>query len=103
MNQFELEQRRASRQLKCFVAAKMVREIMGLPDPRPGTDAARVEEVRQAALSAMADARACMRALKVRGFITEAEEQDFLDWGYDSILAQLEAGRAAKVLEAGHG
>lgn len=103
MNQFELEQRRASRQLKVFEAGRLVRKIMGVPEPRQGTDAMKIEEVRQAALSALADARACMKALRVKGIISEEEEQDFLDYGYDSILQQLHAGRAAKVTEAGHG
>lgn len=103
MTPFELEQRRGARQMKCFSAAQLVRKIMGLSEPRPFTDAARIEEVRQAALAAMAEARAAMRALKVKGHITEAEEQDFLDWGYDSILQQLHAGHARKVTEAGHG
>lgn len=103
MTEFELEQRRASRQLMVFEAGRQVRLIMGIPDPKMGTDAAKIEEVRQAALSALADARACMRALRVKGIITEAEEQDFLDYGYHSILAQLQAGRAKKVMEAGHG
>lgn len=103
MTEFELEQRRASRQLKCFSAGQLVRKIMGLPDPRPGTDAARIEEVRQAALSGLAESRAALQALLAKGIITEEERQDFLDWGYDSILAQLHAGRASKVMEAGRG
>lgn len=103
MTEFELQQRRASRQLKVFEAGRLVRRIMGIPDPKMGTTDAKVEEVRQAALSALADSRACMRALRVKGIITETEEQDFLDFGYDSIIEQLHAGKAAKIVEAGHG
>ena len=103
MTEFELEQRRASRQLKCFSAAQLERKIKGLPEPKPHTDAMRIEEVRQAALSGLAESRAALQALIAKGIITEDERQDFLDWGYDSILAQLSAGRASRVMEAGRG
>lgn len=100
---FDHQQRRGARQLKAFEAAMMIRKLMGWSDPKPHSIEARMEEVRIAALSAIAEARATMHALEAKGILTPAEVQDHLDWGYDSILSQISAGLTAKVHEAGHG
>lgn len=103
MTPFELEQRRAARQMKCYQAGQLVRRLTNQADPRPGTTDERCEHVRQAALGAIAEARGMMELLKRKGIATEAEVQDALDFGYDNLLAQLSAGKARQVLEAGHG
>jgi hypothetical protein len=93
-------ERRIARQQKCFQAGIIIREKLG---GSAGPLEERMEHVRIAALGAVAEARAVMHALRVKGLITEREEQDYLDWGYDSLLAQLNAGQGAKIFEAGHG
>lgn len=98
---FDVQQRRAARQLKAFHAAMLIRKMMGWPDPKSHSLEARMEEVRIAALSAVAEGRACMRALETKGIVSSQEVQDHLDWGYESILAQISAGMANKVQEAG--
>ena len=103
MNTFEIEQRRAGRQMKCYRAGEMVRELMGISRPQAGSTREAIEQVRQAALSAVAEARATMHLLVLKGIASDAEVQDALDWGYDSLLQQIGDGGARKVLEAGHG
>lgn len=93
-------ERRVMRQQKCFQAAIIIREKLG---GSSGPVEERMEHIRVAALGAVAEARSVMHALRVKGIITEREEQDALDWGYESLLAQLSAGQGAKVFEAGHG
>lgn len=93
-------ERRVMRQQKCFQAAIIIREKLG---GSSGPVEERMEHIRVAALGAVAEARSVMHALRVKGLITEREEQDALDWGYESLLAQLSAGQGAKVFEAGHG
>jgi hypothetical protein len=92
--------RRIARQQKCFQAGLIIREKLG---GSTGPIEERLEHVRVAALGAVAEARAVMHVLKSKGLISEREEQDALDWGYDSLLAQLSAGQGAKIFEAGHG
>lgn len=93
-------ERRIARQQKCFQAAILIRQKMG---GSAGPVEERMEHVRVAALGAVAEARAVMHVLKLKGLITERDEQDALDWGYDSLLAQLNAGQGARIFEAGHG
>lgn len=49
-----------------------------------------VEHVRIAALAAVAECRALWMFLKDRGIATPAEYEDYLDKGYDSVLAQVQ-------------
>lgn len=101
LTQFELNQRRLARQLKCFRAVTLIRDKLG---GAIGPIEERLEHVRVATLGAVADSYACMHALRVKGIITEREEQEFLDWGYDALLARIEAGQGAKIFEeGGHG
>lgn len=93
-------ERRVMRQQKCFQAAIIIREKLG---GSSGPVEERMEHIRVAALGAVAEARSVMHALRVKGLITDREEQDALDWGYESLLAQLSAGQGAKVFEVGHG
>jgi hypothetical protein len=93
-------ERRIGRQQKCFQAATIIREKLG---GSAGALEERMEHVRVAALGAVAEARAVMHILKAKGLINERDEQDALDWGYDSLLAQLSAGQGARIFEAGHG
>jgi|SRR6266481_2352258 len=99
MTPFELEQRRATRQMKVFEAARVIRAKLG------GGIAVseRVEHVRVAALSAVAESRATMHALVVKGIATDREVQEFLDWGYDSVLEQVSGYGGAQVKEVGNG
>ena len=100
MTPYEIEQRRLQRQMKVFSAATAIRDKLG---GSVGPVEERLEHVRVAALGAVAEARAAMRALVANKFISERQAQDFLDWGYDDLLRQIDAGLAAKVFEAGHG
>lgn len=101
MTLFELNQRRVLRQQMCFQAALLIREKLG---GSAGPLEERMEHVRVAAIGAVAEARGVMHALRVKGLITEREEQDALDWGYTSLLQQIESGLGAKVFEGGgHG
>lgn len=99
MTPFEIEQRRAQRQLKCFQAAKLIQSRLG---GKAGDTNERLEHVRIAALSAVAECRATMHALVVKGIATEREVQEFLDWGYDNLLDQLH-GAVRQVQEVGRG
>lgn len=101
MTPFELNQRRIARQTKCFQAALIIREKLG---GSTGPIEERLEHVRVAALGAVAESRAVMHALRLKGLLTEREEQDCLDWGYQNLLQQISAGQGAKVFEeGGHG
>lgn len=101
MTPFELHQRRLMRQQKCFQSATLIREKLG---GALGPIEERLEHVRVAALGAVAEARSVMHALRLKGLITEREEQDCLDWGYQSLLQQVAYGDSAKIFEeSGHG
>ena len=78
MTPFELNQRRIGRQQKCFQAALIIREKLG---GSVGPIEERLEHVRVAALSSVAEARAVMHAVRLKGLISEREEQECLDWG----------------------
>lgn len=92
MTPFEIEQRRTQRQMKAFQAARLIKERLG-----PTTDAESLEHVRIAALSAVAECRAAMHALVTKGLASPREVQDYLDFGYDSILEQLAGIGGVKV------
>lgn len=93
--------RRVLRQQMCFQAALLIREKLG---GSMGPIEERLEHVRVAALGSVAEARGVMHALRAKGLITEREEQDALDWGYTSLLQQIESGLGAKVFDGGgHG
>lgn len=86
------EGRRRARQLKAVMAAQTIAQRLG-----PGTAKDRVEEIRIACLSAVAEARSVWDFLLSKRIATEAEHQDFLDRGFESVLAQVQ-GRAAEIL-----
>lgn len=101
MTPFELNQRRLARQQKCFYAGTIIREKLG---GSIGPIEERLEHVRIAALGAVAESRAVMHALRLKGLISEREEQDCLDWGYQNLLEQVAAGQGSKIFEeGGHG
>lgn len=86
--------RRKARQLKCTVAGMHIQQRLGGLDTRQ-----QVEHVRIAALAAIAETRSLWTFLIERGLATEAMRQDYLDKGYDSLLAQVE-GKAAELMVA---
>ena len=96
----EFDRRRLARQQLCFQAAVIIRDKLG---GSQGPLEERMEHVRIAALGAVAEARAVMHALVAKRLITEREREDFLDLGYQSLLAQISNGQGAKVFEPGHG
>ena len=101
MTEFEKNQRRLARQQKCFQACVIIRDKLG---GSVGPVEERLEHVRVAALGAVCEARAVMHALRVKKVISEREEQDFLDWGYQCVLEQITGGAGAKIFEeGGHG
>jgi hypothetical protein len=87
--------RRKARQLKVVSAGMLIAERLGNQDTRQA-----VSEIRIAALAAVAESRAVWAFLKDRGMVTEAQYQDYLDKGYDSVTAQVE-GKAAEILVHG--
>lgn len=100
MSEFEKNERRKARQMKCFQAGMLIREKLG---GSAGDTEERLEHVRVAALGAVAEAWAVMHVLRLKGVISEREEQAALDWGYDQLLARVSAGAAQHSLESGHG
>lgn len=92
-------ERRAARAMKAVMAQRLIVERLG-----PMTSSARVEEVRIACLGAVAEVRGIWDFLIARGLATEAQHQDFLDRGYDSMLQQVQ-GAASKIFvhDAGNG
>lgn len=89
--------RRKARQMKAVSAGMLIADRLG-----PGGQS--VGEVRIAALGAIAEARAVWAFLIERGMATEAQRQDYLDKGYDSVLNQVQ-GKAAEIMvhDAGRG
>lgn len=101
ISDFEREQRRLVRQTQCFRAAVTIRDKLG---GSIGPIEERLEHLRVATLGSVAEAWAVMHALKVKGIITEREEQDCLDWGYSELVRRICGGRGGKIFEeAGHG
>ncbi len=96
----EFDRRRLVRQQWCFQAGLIIREKLG---GSTGNIEERLEHVRIAALASVAESRAVMQALIAKNLITEREREDFLDLGYQSLLAQITAGQGAKVFDPGHG
>lgn len=92
--------RRRNRQMKAVMAGQLIERRLGALDTREA-----VEHVRIASLAAIAECRAMWRFLLERGLATEAQREDYLDKGYDEILAQVE-GKAAEIYvegSQGHG
>lgn len=96
----EFDRRRIARQQLCFQAGVIIRDKLG---GSLGPIEERLEHVRIAALGAVAESRAVMHALVAKGLITEREREDFLDLGYQSLLAQITNGQGAQVFDPGHG
>lgn len=86
------EERRKSRQLKAVTAGMTIAKQLGGLDTRES-----VEHVRIAALGAVAECRALWMFLKDKGLATEAQYQDYLDKGYDMLLAQVDA-KASEIM-----
>lgn len=87
--------RRHARQMKAVQAGMAIARQVGGLDVRES-----VEHVRIAALSSIAESRAVWAFLLERGIATEKQHQDYLDKGFDSVLAQIE-GKAAEVMVVG--
>lgn len=87
--------RRHSRQLKAVMAGMKIRERLGNIDTRDA-----VEHVRIAALASVAECRAVWRFLIERGIATEDMRENYLDRGYDEVLAQVD-GKAAEIYVEG--
>jgi hypothetical protein len=87
--------RRRNRQMKAVMAGMKIRERLGSIDTRDS-----VEHVRIASLAAISETRALWRFMIERGFATEAQREDYLDKGYDEVLAQVE-GKAAEIYVEG--
>lgn len=101
MTPAEKNQRRLMRQQLCFHAAVKIREKLG---GSTGAIEERLEHVRVAALGAVAESWAVFHALKAKKIISEAEEQEFLDWAYEELVRRVSGGQAGKIFEeAGHG
>lgn len=79
------EMRRKARQMKLVSAGMLVaRKCEGL-DTREA-----VEHVRIAAMAAIAECRGMWAFLVERGIATQGEREDYLDKGYELMLAQVE-------------
>lgn len=89
------EDRRRARQLKAVMAGQLIQRRLGAIDTREA-----VEHVRIASLAAIAECRAMWRFMIERGLATEAQREDYLDKGYDEVLAQIE-GKAAEIYVEG--
>lgn len=91
-------ERRKARQMKAVVAAMKIKDMQGGFDVGQNMD-----HVRIAALGAVAECRGLWAFLIARGMATEKQRQDFLDKGYDEMLAQIDAVAGAVMLQtAGH-
>lgn len=88
-------ERRKARQMKAVMAGMKIRERLGAIDTREA-----VEHVRIAALASVAECRALWRFMLERGIATQAEYEDYLDKGYDDVLAQVD-GKAAEIYVEG--
>jgi hypothetical protein len=87
------EDRRKSRQMRIVGGAAMIAQ------KSPATDNRQlIEECRIVCLSAEAGNRALWLFMKAKGFVTEAERQDWLDKGVMDLLQQIE-GKATEVME----
>jgi hypothetical protein len=86
------EERRKTRQMKAVMAGVEIAKRLGGMDTRQA-----VEHVRIASLGAVAECRALWLFLKDRGIATEEQYQDYLDKGFDSVLAQVE-GKVSEIM-----
>jgi hypothetical protein len=86
------EARRKARQLKVVCAGMKIQERLGAIGTREA-----VEHVRIAALASIAECNALWLFLKERGLATEEQYQDYLDKGYEGVLAKVD-GKAAELM-----
>lgn len=86
------DDRRKSRQLKAVTAGMLINQRLGHQDTREA-----VSEIRIATLAAVAEARSVWMFLLDKGLATKAQHQDYLDRGYDSMLAQVQ-GNASEIM-----
>ena len=89
------ELRRRGRQMKAVMAGQLIAKRLGALNTHES-----VEHVRIASLASIAECRALWRFLIERGMATEAQREDYLDKGYDEVLAQVE-GKAAEIYVEG--
>jgi hypothetical protein len=92
------DERRRTRQFKAVQAGQLIRQRLGALDTRDS-----VEHVRIASLAAIAETRALWRFLLESGLATEAQREDYLDKGYQEILAQVEASASKIYVEGADG
>lgn len=90
-----MSDRRHARQMKAVMAGQLIQRRLGAIDTREA-----VEHVRIASLAAIAECRAMWRFMIERGLATDAQREDYLDKGYDEVLAQIE-GKAAEIYVEG--
>lgn len=98
LSEADKNRRRLQRQAMVAGAAIKIRESLG---GSSGPIEERLEMIRVAALGAVAESWSVMRALKAKKIITDVEEQEFLDWGYEELCRRIHAGTASKVFQAG--
>lgn len=79
------DERRKSRQMKVTMAGLSIARRLGNTNPMES-----VEHVRIAALAAVAETRGVWMFLKDKGLATEAQYEDYMDRGYDSVLGQVQ-------------
>lgn len=91
-------ERRKARQMKAVIAAAKVKDMQGGLDVDQNMD-----HVRIAALGAVAECRGLWAFLIARGLATEKQRQDFLDRGYDDMLAQIDSAASAVLLDTSRG
>lgn len=82
-------QRRALRQHKAVQAALLIEQKLG------GNGSRKVEDIRIAALSSIAEARSVWDFLVSKGLATAEQREDFLDKAFDDLLAQIETAAAS--------
>lgn len=87
------DERRKTRQMQLCAGAMMLAQRTQATDMRQ-----LIEEIRIVCLSAEAGNRALWLFMKEKGFVTEAQRQDFLDKGVMDLLAQIE-GKATEVMQ----
>jgi hypothetical protein len=93
----ELERRKA-RQMKAVVAAMKIAQMQGGLDVTEN-----MQHIRIAALGSLAETRGLWQFLIDRGMATEKQRQDYLDKGYDQMLAQIDSAAGAVMLQTpGH-
>jgi hypothetical protein len=86
-------QRRLMRQHKAVRCAQLIKEKLGGDSPN------QVEDIRVAALSAIAEARSVWDFLISKGLASVSQRETFLDKAFDDLLGQIESHAAALMVK----